>query len=187
MVKKTTSTHRKRIITSSINLFKGRNRSFIDRFIKWALSIGRLIIITTELIALSAFLYRFSLDRNLIDLQDRIKSQQKIVEFLKPNELRYRNLQDRLTLSNKLITSASNTFNTVKVFIDSIPSDMVFNTVSYTNKVLSMSGNVQSITSLKAFIATLRQDPQVKFTRLDHLENKISNSTILFNITVTYK
>ena len=47
---------------ASINLVKKNEKSSVDKFINWTLSIGRLIVIITEIIAISAFLYRFSLD-----------------------------------------------------------------------------------------------------------------------------
>ena len=70
-------------IKPSINLFKDKNKNFFDLFIKWALSIGRVVVIATEAIALSAFLYRFSLDQQLIDLNDKIVQKQALVKLLK--------------------------------------------------------------------------------------------------------
>jgi len=80
-----------------INLVKGKHKSFFDRFLAWALSAGRVIIIVTEIIALSAFLYRFSLDREIIDLRDNTKQEQKILELFKEQEKTFRNLQERLS------------------------------------------------------------------------------------------
>ena len=57
----------------SINLVKSRKPHFLDRFITWALNAGRLLVIITETVALSAFLFRFGLDREIVDLNDKIK------------------------------------------------------------------------------------------------------------------
>src|SRR3989344_9329514 len=97
-----TANNKKRLHGSSINLYKGKSRNFIDRFILWTLSAGRLIIILTEILALSAFLYRFSLDRNLIDLNDKIKNEEIILNYLKKNEENFRSIQDRLSTIDKL-------------------------------------------------------------------------------------
>ena len=42
--------------------------SFWGRFIKWALSTGRYIIILTELVVIIAFMSRFKLDRDASDV-----------------------------------------------------------------------------------------------------------------------
>ncbi len=81
---------------TSINLIRSEQTHHIDTILKWALTTGRFLIILTETIALSAFVYRFSLDREIIDLTDEIKNNQAVVS-LYTDEPRYRNLQERLT------------------------------------------------------------------------------------------
>src|SRR5258706_9366482 len=90
----------------AINLAKGRGQTFLDRFLNWALSIGRVVVIVTEAVALTAFLYRFNLDRQIIDLHSRINQEQIIVKLLNNNETTFRSLQDRLSLINKLSQQA---------------------------------------------------------------------------------
>ena len=87
----------------SINLLK-QQTSLVDRFIDWALTIGRLLVILTEIVALSAFIYRFSLDRQLIDLHSKITQEQAIANYLNNNEKKYRNLQDRLAIATNYST-----------------------------------------------------------------------------------
>ena len=45
---------------------------FLGRFLEWALSYGRYIIIGTQIIVLLAFFSRFKLDQELSDLHERI-------------------------------------------------------------------------------------------------------------------
>ena len=49
------------------------------KLLKWALSIGRYIVVFTELVVISAFLYRFSLDRKLMDINEQVNQQKKII------------------------------------------------------------------------------------------------------------
>ncbi len=174
-----------RFTPPSINLFKGKNVGFMDRFIKWALSAGRLIVILTEIVALSAFLYRFSLDRQLIDLSDKIKQESAILTLLKNNESKYRNLQERLKLAHDLTINAQTFMLTFEEFVSHVPTDMSLNTVNFSNSAITMNGSVRTINSLTSFIKVLKEDPKVKSTKLDKLENKISSSTILFSLTTT--
>lgn len=77
----------------SINLLRDKEKPLLDRFVAWALSVGRSIVILTEIVALAAFIYRFSIDRKLSDLNDDIKQKQLIVGQLTSLEDEYRNLQ----------------------------------------------------------------------------------------------
>ena len=57
----------------TINLLPNQGENLTTKFFNWALSIGRLLIILTEMVALATFLYRFGLDAQIVDLHDKIK------------------------------------------------------------------------------------------------------------------
>src|SRR3989344_9465556 len=95
-----------------INLIKKKEVAAFDKFINWTLSIGRLIVIITEIIAISAFLYRFSLDEKLVALHDEIGQKQKQLSLLKRDEENFRNLQDRLSLASKFSEDGTKIFKT---------------------------------------------------------------------------
>ncbi len=69
-----------------INLLPNKGDSLLDQFLSWALNIGRLLVIITETLALSVFLFRFSLDVQIIDLHDKIKAASRVVENFKESE-----------------------------------------------------------------------------------------------------
>src|SRR3989344_5694832 len=83
-----------------INLVKKKEVATFDKAINWALSIGRLIVIITEIIAISAFVYRFSLDQKLVALHEDIGIKKGQLALLKNDEENFRNLQDRLELAS---------------------------------------------------------------------------------------
>ena len=49
------------------------------RVLKWALSAGRYIVIFTELVVIISFATRFTLDRQVTDLNDTITSKEAII------------------------------------------------------------------------------------------------------------
>src|SRR4051812_34084600 len=83
---------------NSINLLPSKGEGLLSQFLTWALNVGRLLIILTETLALSTFIYRFSLDMKIIDLHDQIRADSFIVSNFKTSEDKYRNLQTRLGL-----------------------------------------------------------------------------------------
>lgn len=172
---------------TAINLFKGREKSFTEKFINWALTIGRVVVIVTEGIALLAFLYRFSLDRQLIDLHEKIKQKETIVKLLKNNEDRYRNLQERLLLISNLGKKSASTSKTFIDINNLVPPDVILNNFSFSTDSLKIDLSTQSVASLLTLINSLKSYPLVNTVSLDRIENRTSNGTILVGITTTFK
>ena len=142
--------------SGSINLLNTKQKSFFEQFIDWALTIGRLVVIATELIALGAFLYRFSLDQQLIDLHSKIKQEQAIVSYLKDSEATYRNLQDRLSVASRFGTYGT---TRVKIFNDIVgfaPAGISFNEFSLSNNRVHISADIMSVDALSAFIDSIK-------------------------------
>lgn len=173
--------------TPSINLLESKGKGFLDKFINWALTIGRFIVIITEVIALSAFLYRFSLDRQLVDLHGKIKQEQALVSSLKGNEKTYRNLQERLALASKFIDKGEQTVKIFKEIMALTPKDFIFSDLTVSEDQLAINGSVRRISSLASFIKALRNYPNINTISLDKIENKTSNGTITVGITATFK
>lgn len=166
-----------------INLFKKRNKHFVDNFIQWALTIGRLLVIVTETVALSAFLYRFSLDRELVDLHDEVEQKQAIVKLLKNNEEKYRNFQERLANIKDLAASG---IKTTKLFTDIVslaPNNLILNNVTLSQNTVKIDANAQSVIALTTFIKQLKNYPSIQAVSLDKIENKTLSATIAVSIT----
>lgn len=174
-------------IKPAINLFKDKNKNFLDRFIKWALTIGRVVVIATEAIALSAFIYRFSLDQQLIDLNDKIVQKQALVKLLKNNEDIYRNLQDRLTAASKLTKSGKDTVTLAENIITFSSSDFTVNNLFISSNQIKIDANVQSVSSLTNFVNTLKSNSMISSVSIDKIENRITSGVIIVSITATTK
>jgi Tfp pilus assembly protein PilN len=170
----------------SINLVK-KKVDYIDEFIKWALSIGRLVVILTEIVALMTFLYRFSLDQKLIDLHSKIKQEATIISFLKDQEATYRNLQDRLTVAESISEKSQ---NTVKIYSDirkNVPTDVNIDNLSIFQEGIRIQSTFRSVSSLSKFVKFLRNYDQISTVSIDKIENKSSNATIVVQLTALLK
>ncbi len=54
--------------------------TYLGKILKWALSVGRYIVIFTELVVIISFVTRFSLDRQVTDLNQAIERKKTIIE-----------------------------------------------------------------------------------------------------------
>lgn len=167
----------------SVNLLKTKGNNFSDKFIKWALTIGRMVIILTETIALAAFLYRFVLDRQIIDQKDSINQKAAQIKLYERNEKEYRNLQDRLRIVTRLKNQASDTATTLADVINMTPTGISFNTISINSSVLHIDANIQSVSAFTDFVTKLKKYTKVTSVSIDRIENKTLNATIVVGIT----
>lgn len=169
----------------SINLVRREGKSFFDNFLSWSLTAGRFIVILTETVALLAFLYRFNLDRQLIDLHDNIARKQIIVKLLSDDEKKFRDIQDRLTLSSKISTGGNRMITVFNDIANFAPAGFSINSFSLNDNRIHIDGTVRSALILKAFISSLRNYPSISSVSLDQIENRTSNAIISVSITAT--
>ncbi len=173
--------------SASINLLKNDKNGIVERTINWALTVGRVLIIVTELIALGAFLYRFGLDQQLVDLRSKIKQEQTIVALQKQNEDTYRNLQDRLSVVSLADASMQKNSKIIKDVLGFTPVGMSFTNFTFTSDLLRIQANVNSVDALSSFVTSLKKYPEVSDVSLDKIENKTSNAAITVSITANLK
>lgn len=171
----------------SINLLKKEKANFVDIALKWALSLGRFLVVITEFIALSAFAYRFGLDRQLIDLHDTIKQKQTIVQLLKNNEDQYRNLQERLAASKQLTNEQKISLNLYQDIINLSSQNVTINGFILSGEVTKIDASVGSLQALTTFVNGLKTHPHIASISLDKIENKTASAIITVSITAFLK
>jgi Tfp pilus assembly protein PilN len=172
---------------TTINLVRGRRPRVLDQFVGWALTIGRAVVILTELVALGAFLYRFGLDRQLVDLHDKIAQEQSIVDLLKQNEDSYRNLQYRLSLAKTVISDQEQSVKLYADVVNMIPNAASLKTMIIDQGSVKVTLEVPTITALSTFVDQMKNYSQFTSVSLDRIENKTSVGIISANVSGTLK
>lgn len=158
----------------SINLVKNRQAPLLDKFMDWALTIGRLIVILTEVVAVITFVYRFSLDEKLVNLHDQIKQQQNIISALKSDEARYRNLQDRLALAVNLSEKNIKSHQAIADIATPVSGQVKINDLILNKDRENIHIDVTSVSALADFVDSLKKNPGLKSISIDNIESKPS-------------
>jgi hypothetical protein len=158
----------------SINLVKNKQVPILDKFLNWVLTVGRLIVIITEIVAVSAFIYRFSLDERLSDIHSAIKQKQNIVSVLKNDEAKYRNLQERIAVAASFLTKNGTPNKTVSDIVGLIPSSIKISNLVINKKQVSLTITVSSISTLSNFVDSLKNYSDMKSISIDSIENRPS-------------
>lgn len=172
--------------SAPINLLKRAEKKFIDRFISWVFTGGRLITYITFAIALSALIYRGFLDRQLVDLHDSIKQKQTILAYSKTSEEKFRNLQNRLNAAT-VGNNAKDVVTIVTDIIDFASDDATFTTITSTENLMSFDITLKSVQSLTDFIGKVKGHPRVTSVTLSKIDDKLSNTTITASISLALK
>jgi hypothetical protein len=172
--------------SASINLLGSKNKT-LDLIVSWALTIGRALVILVELVALGAFLYRFSLDNQLQDLRTKIKQEQAIVVYQNKSESNYRNLQDRLALISSVSKSSKANLKTFKDIVALAPNGLTFKILDLSDNKANFEANVNSVDALSSFIAKLKTYSSVESVSLDKIQNDTINTTINVGISIIFK
>lgn len=172
--------------SASINLVK-RRVNLLDETLKWALSVGRLLVILTEIVAFSTFIYRFSLDRTLIDLHSKIKQEQAIVGSLTDREKVYRNLQGRISTASNLGALANRDVVILNDIVKIKPPEILFNNLSITDDKITINCRITSISALSTFVSSLKEYPKISSVSIDNIDNKSLDNSISVSVTAKLK
>lgn len=159
----------------------------MTQFFNWTLSIGRLLIILTEMIALGTFLYRFNLDMQIVDLHDKIKGQSLIVGSFKTQEDSYRNLQDRLGLIKKYDSISTNTSSIFRDITSYGQGKVTFLNLTVDSQNAKIEAQANSSTAVAQFVNLLKNHPLISSVSVDKVENSSSRAMINVSITAALK
>ncbi|MEK7160272.1 MAG: hypothetical protein AAB702_02220 [Patescibacteria group bacterium] len=173
--------------SASINLIKKDKGETISQIINWAQTVGRVLIITVQIITLSALVYRFFLDNELRSVHAKIKQEQVVLESLKKNENTYRNLQERLNLIASVSDIGAENVKVFKEIIGLAPVGMTFSSVTLTEDGIKIEANVSSIYPLSIFVNSLKKYEKIDTVSINKIENRTSSAVIIVSMTATLK
>ena len=131
-------------------------KSPLGKFLKWALNIGRHIIIFTELIVITAFAARFKLDKDLANLHEEIIQKQTIIESSAELENEVRFLQKRLTAIDMAQKQSLKTSFILEELSRIIPFDVVFSDLEINKKSILLTGTSLSNVGIATFLSGLK-------------------------------
>lgn len=159
----------------------------LGKFLIWALTVGRWIVIFTELIVIVAFLSRFKLDQDLADLQASIKEKQAIISASSGFEKTFRSTQNRLV---KIIDLENRQIGAEKL-VDEIsrvaPSAIIINNLTFSENALALSGIAETENSLNVFINNLSASSFFAETNITNVSKLSSIPGISFSLKTNIK
>ncbi len=154
--------------------------------LSWLLSTGKYFVIVVELLVVGGFVYRFSLDAKLQDLQDEINQQVPYIKSLQADEALIRQTQLQLTTIKESRHDDLNLPEVFKKIATLTPQNIKLINVTI-NKgdisgktTLSLVGTAINNYEVSYFVKALQKDPlfvDISLTNVS-LEKSLINFTI---------
>jgi len=134
-------------------------RTPIGRFLKWALTVGKYIVILTQLIVIAAFLFRFKLDNNLEVLNENINQNQELIIASQDLEYKARIVQDQLETLKMINEDQVLISQTIEALSQITPLEVKLETVNLSQKSINIEGSALSEIGLATLINGLQNQP----------------------------
>lgn len=160
--------------------------SALGRVLLWALSIGRYIVVFTELVVVLAFLSRFKLDRDLTNLNKSIDQKVSIIQSYESLEPRFSRLQQQLELVD-LINHKLSPKAVFDILAEVQPLDVRLDRLSFEKNNFRIEGTALSPQAFNNFIRSLSAHERIEAIALSSVSSEDQGLTIVFEMEATIK
>ncbi len=142
----------------SINLIPKQKKSVVDKLMFFLLHYFRYIIVLTQIVVISVFFARFSLDQEIVDLKESFADKQAILEITKPmieEAEAYVVKQENV----RSVLGAQSAFTQDFTYVLSIiPQDISLTNLQKSKDSIQIRGKSNSILSVKRLFIKLVKD-----------------------------
>lgn len=162
------------------------SNSFVGKFMLWALSIGRYIVVFTELIVILSFLSRFKLDRDLTDLNEQIAHYKAIVLSYGDLESTILNVQKRTAIV-KAANDGLLPSDFFTLLETTMPIDVKISQANFDQNSISIVASSLSPQGFAQFMNALTKNELVDHIEVNSIASKDQDQSINFNIVAILK
>jgi hypothetical protein len=166
----------------------------LARLLHWLTTVGRFIIVFTELIVISAFISRFWLDRKNSDLSEIIRQQKAILASTSNFEKEYSSLQSRLKYIDTFYQNRPDYQTQIKKISGSLPPDIYFENFTIGQdeknpKILTAYINLYTYREdlIVEFITNLTANPSITNLNVQKIEKKAKDSRYYIDVSLSLK
>lgn len=143
----------------------------LGRFLKWALSVGRYIVIFTELIVILSFASRFTLDRMVTDLNGSINQKERVIQSYGNLESNFRFVQQQIGDYNQFKQEA-NLVDIFPILNENVPNDVVFESLLIRPDSINFVGSALSQDALNVLVNNLQLSPYFTQITVNKIESR---------------
>lgn len=143
---------------TNVNLLEtdAMDESPLGRIVSWAVTVGRYIMITTEIVVLLAFISRFSLDRKVTDLNESINQKKAIVEANRDFENEFNSTKQKIAFIKGVLDTQEKPVKFLEQLRLSLPPDVYLDQLNISGNLISGEAIAGTISGFASFIYNLQ-------------------------------
>lgn len=141
--------------------------SKLGRFLKWALSAGRYLVVFTELIVIVAFISRFWFDRQLTDLREQRIQKSALVDSFKNIQNKFLATQAMFNLIQNTLGGGVKTVIRLNEIQSLTPLGIEYQSVIVSSQSASLVGFAPNTNSFSSLVTLFQSDPSKSFKSVD--------------------
>ncbi len=158
----------------------------VGKLLHWALNIGRYVVVFTELIVISAFLFRFGLDRRLTDLNEEMKQKQAVIKSYGDLEDKFRQLQLQLESVKNVEDETAKTDVILSNISQITPLDTSYSSININKEKVTLEGQTFSDVGLATLLAKAQTNEMFMEVVLENVSSATDKSQAIdFRMTLS--
>lgn len=161
-------------------------KSPVGNFLVWSLSVGRYIVIFTELIVILSFLSRFKLDRELTDLNEKIQVQKQTILSFADTESKFVDVKLKID-AIKRNQENEFTLESLDFLEKNTPVDIKLSRININLEGWSVEGSALSALGIKTMAGKAMVSNPDSTISISQIKLNGQAGTIDFNMSVRYK
>lgn len=159
----------------------------VGKLLQWALSVGRYLVVFTELVVIISFASRFTIDRQITDLNLALLQKETVVDSYGDLENNVRDLQTKIE-NYRQVSQLDNVTDIFPVLTAVTPPDIILNDLQMRPGRVMLSGTTLSNVSLGILINNLQVSGRFTDISVERIGTaKDTNSGLGFKIEANVK
>lgn len=159
----------------------------VGKLLQWALSVGRYLVVFTELVVIISFASRFTIDRQITDLNLALLQKETVVDSYGDLEQNVRDLQTKVE-NYRQVSQQDNVTDVFPVLTAVTPPDIVLSDLQMRPGRVTLSGTTLSNVSLGILINNLQVSGRFTDISVERIGTaKDTNSGLGFKIEANVK
>jgi len=153
--------------------------------LSWLLSFGKWAVIITQLIVMGAFLWRFSLDRELTDLKKSIAKNVAVIKSYEQIERDFVLTQKRLATAKIVMTQQKAITEELSTLASSTPLDVWYEKLTITPTSTTLSAYSRSLPGFSQLLSAIQQNPRYSSVSVARIQDGgVQNAQMQFEISM---
>lgn len=146
----------------------------IGRSLKWTVSVGRYIVIFTQLVVILSFLTRFILDRQVTDLNVTLNQQKMAIESYEDLEKRFLFVQAQI-VDVKQLQQEANLVEIFPLLNETIPNNVILDNLTIRADEVIFAGIALSQTAFDILVRNVQLSPYFEDANIETIESRGEN------------